>query len=145
MVNIRIVSRFTGTGPPKAGANLSIPGGPLYPKDDVLGLIAEFGTQATKAVTEKCVNDLQKWHLNSDDLHDLITLALKRGRYLGSEWCIQKPRGPYAACDAYLVSRMEPKPHTQGEWECEYYLKFAISKTGRLLLIISCHPPEQRN
>lgn len=144
MVNTTIVSRFTGELPYGEGANRKIQGGPLYPADDVLALLAGAGSQGVTAWTRKCGEDMQKWELDADDLHELIKVALKTGRFRGAEWCEQKPGGPWAACDAYSFMRKEWVSYAHREMDMEYYIKFAIAKTGKVLLVVSCHPPEER-
>jgi hypothetical protein len=144
MVNKTIVSRFTCDLPLVEGACRKIAGGPLYPVDEVLALLAKSGDQAVHAWTKKCSEDMQKWALDAGDLSELIERAMRSGRFLGAEWCVQRPNGPWAACDAYSLMRREWIPHAHREMDMEYYVKFAIAKTGRLLLVVSCHPPEDR-
>jgi hypothetical protein len=69
-----------------------------------------------------------------------IKVALNKGFYTGSEWCKAQPTGPWAACDAYTLSRDEWIEATHSYMHIDYYLKFAISKTGTLLLSASNHP-----
>lgn len=144
MVNKTIVSRFTGDLPLDEGACRQIAGGPLYPAGEVLTLLAESGAQAVRAWTNKCQKDMQKWSLDTDDLCELMELAVRSGRFRGAEWCVQRPNGPWAACDAYSLVRREWIAYARREMDMEYYIKFAIAKTGRLLLVVSCHPPEDR-
>lgn len=44
-----------------------------------------------------------------------------------------------AACDAYSIRRMEVIPATGKTMPVGYFLKFAIGKTGNLVLMVSCH------
>lgn len=144
MVRTTIVSRFSGELPHEEGVSRKIPGGPLYPADEVLALLADSGNQAVHAWTRKCGKDMQKWALDTDDLQELIKLALQSGRFRGAEWCEQRPGGPWAACDAYSLVRKEWVEWAHREMDIEYYVKFAIAKTGKVLLVVSCHPPEDR-
>lgn len=145
MVTHRIVSRFQGTLPTGGSeAARKIPGGPLYPPDDVLGMLHREGNSVIHAWTKKCVQDMQKWSLDTDDLVELLEIALNSGCFIGSEWCQQEPNGPWAACDAYSLMRQEWISAARREMDCEYYIKFAIGKTGRVLLLVSCHPPRER-
>jgi hypothetical protein len=144
MVNKTIVSRFTGDLPLDEGACRKIADGPLYPAGEVLALLAESGVQAVRAWTNKCQRDMQKWSLDTDDLCKLMEIALRSGRFRGAEWCVQRPNGPWAACDAYSPVRREWIAYARREMDMEYYIKFAIAKTGKLLLVVSCHPPEDR-
>jgi hypothetical protein len=144
MVTTRIVSRFTDSPPTDEKACRKILGGRLYPAEEVLGVLANAGGQAVSAWTEKCTKDLQKWAIDADDLCELISMAVQTGRFHGAEWCVQKPDGPWAACDAYSLTRREYVTNAHRDMNFEYYVKFAIAKTGKLLLVVSCHMPEDR-
>lgn len=89
--------------------------------------------------TRKCQSDVAKLELDLNDILILLREALQKGKHKGSEWCEQNNDGPVAACDAYVLKRMEWNKATQKHIECEYYIKFTISKTGKLLLLVSCH------
>ena len=144
MVNTAVVSEFAG-GPPLAeGACRVIAGGPLYPAAKVLALLAGSGARAVRVWTEKCDKDIQKCSMDTEDLCELMATAVRSGRFRGAEWCVQRPNGPWAACDAYSVVRREWIAHAHKEFDVEYYIKFAIAKTGQLLLVASCHLPEDR-
>lgn len=143
MVNTRNVSRYTGALP-KGAADLKIRGGPLYPAHKISDLLSNGGSQAIMAWTKKCVSDIQKWNMNEDDVLDLVGLAVRSGRFIGAEWCEQEPNGPCAACDGYSVIRREWLAAAHKEMDMEYYMKFAIGKTGTILLLASCHPSEFR-
>ena len=86
----------------------------------------------------------KKLGFGEDDLPGLIKLAVNRGRFIGAEWCQQNPDGPWAACDSYSVIRREWIDAAYKEMDMEYYIKFAIGKSGRILLLVSCHPSEDR-
>jgi len=144
MVNKTVVSEFVGDPPVAEGACRKIAGGPLYSAAKVLALLAKSGPQGIRAWTDKCIKDIQKWSMDTEDLCDLIAAAVRAGRFRGAEWCVQRPNGPWAACDAYSIVRREWIRHAGKELNVEYYIKFAIAKTGQLLLVVSCHPPEDR-
>ncbi|EIC20338.1 hypothetical protein [Thiorhodovibrio frisius] len=144
MVNKTIVSRFTGDPPLDEGVCRKIAGGPLYPVAEVQALLTGLGAQAVRAWTNKCQRDMQKWSLDTDDLCELLQIALQSGRFRGAEWCVQHPNGPWAACDAYSLVRREWIANARKEMGIGYYIKFAIAKTGKLLLVVSCHPWEDR-
>ena len=55
-----------------------------------------------------------------------------------------KPSGPWAACDAYQLWHNEWVQAAYKEMCFEYYIKFAIGKSGKLLLLVSCHEPQDR-
>lgn len=107
-----------------------VPAGPLYNANDVLTVL-RFG-QSVVLWTAKANQDVH-WELGWDlaDVAKVVREAVTGGRLISSEWCEQKPSGPYAPCDAYEVTRVdEPKL---------IYVKFAIAKTGMALLVVSCH------
>ncbi|KAA0875747.1 hypothetical protein E1H14_03395 [Nitrincola tapanii] len=136
------VSAYAGV-PPLEGITRTIAGGPLYEPAHVLALLHQ-GESHTRAWTRKCINDLQRYALDGDDVAVLLKEALQHGRYRNSEWCQQRPTGPWAACDAYILTKMEWIPHAYKELPVEYYIKFAIAKSGTVILLVSCHLPEDR-
>lgn len=109
----------------------------MYAAADVLQLAKQGALQFW---TRGAAKDAQKWKLDAEDCANLIGLALHSGRFLGSEWCQQQPQGPWAMCDAYSVARQEWHEHAGKYLNVSYYLKFAISQTGQLLLMASNHP-----
>ena len=137
MVNNKIVSLY-GADLPEVGPGREIKGGPLYGKDRVLELLAK--EENIRTWTRKCTDDLQIWSLELEDVAELIRIGLGKGKFLGSELCEQKKNGPRAACDAYRVFRLEWSKVAYKKIPTEYYIKFAINKTGKLLLMVSCHP-----
>lgn len=139
MVNNTIVSRFTGPPLPHEVVGRKLSGGPLYPPSEVLELLGRQGNGVVRAWSRDCIRDVQKLDFVADDLAELIAQALQDGRFLGSEWCVQKPEGPWAACDAYSLRRQEWIEAAAKHMSSEYYIKFAISKTGLLLFLASCH------
>lgn len=139
MVSDKIVSRYTDGFPGADATARGIAGGPLYPRAEVLRLLADSGGQCILAWTKKCTADIQKLALDADELDGLLREALSSGRFIGSEWCQQQPDGPWAACDAYQLMRQEWVAAAHRDMAVEYYLKFAIGKTGAILLLVSCH------
>ncbi len=137
MVNYRVVSRYAGELPAK-GNSRKISAGPLYSVADVLPILGS-GSASIITWTKKCISDVQKLSLDDEDLLELLKLAVRSGRFRGSEWCEQKPGGPWAACDAYAVIRSEWIQTARKKMDIEYYIKFAIGKKGTILLLISCH------
>ncbi len=133
------VSHYAGEPPAAADGepDRAIRGGPLYGKEEVLSLAA---SGQLRLWSSGAIRDAQKWAFALEDLCGLISLAIQRGRYLKSEWCEQKPNGPWAACDAYRVTRSEWNEAAHKDFELTYYMKFAISKTGQMLLSASNHP-----
>lgn len=144
MVNNKIVSRFAEGGAPSVeGASLKITEGPLYPRAEVIDLL-DKSTQI-HTPTKKCQADVLKLKLTEQPLlAALLKDAVLRGRFIGSEWCRTADDGPWAACDAYELKRKEWNEYAFKELEFEYYVKFCIGKTGQVILLISCHPPENK-
>ena len=132
-------SLFRGGYPPvaEAGEGRKIAGGPLYSAVTVRDL-----AERTKVTlwSRGAAKDAQKWSLDIDRVGELICKALSQGCFLGSEWCVQQPNGPWAACDAYSVTVQEWTEATHSLMKVTYYLKFALGKTGQILLSASNHP-----
>ena len=145
MVNTKIVSRFDGQFPTCERDSRKILGGPLYPVCEVLELLDRPSEGSLHIWTKKCARDLKGCNMDLDGARELLRIALQRGRFLGAEWCVQKPDGPWAACDAYSVFRREWIAAAYKDMDIEYYIKFAIGKKGKLLLLVSCHPSQDRS
>ena len=136
MVKIFVLSEYSLNPPQDGQGRVKIANGPLYALERVQALAQD--EDRLKAWTEKCRKDVRKWF--DDDLErvgDLI-LALKPDDYIDSEWC-ENGKGAWAACDAYSISLEETAPATGRPVRMEYFVKFAVSKTGALVLIVSCH------
>ena len=140
-----VVSQYIGEGPPRPGSGESrkIPGGPLYKAMDVLNLLhPDF--PAVKLWTHRCHVSVLAWKLKEKDLCELVGTAVDSlDQFHDSEWCLQGPDGPWAACDAYLVKRKR-LPRAIAKIGMGFYVKFAIHYTGRRLLLVSCHPSNRR-
>jgi hypothetical protein len=124
---------------PKEGASdaqRKVAGGPKYPLDDIQKLL---DANMLNLWTRECQSDVRELDLDLPGVASLIEDAIQRGRFKNSEWCEQKTDGPWALCDVYVLTRKEWNQHAHKELDCSYYLKFAISKTGTLLLVVSCH------
>ena len=131
---VTIVSRYK-LNFPSEGGSLKITGkSPIYDPQEIL-------TSSTSASpwTRKCRNDVFNLGFDNQDLLELIKIAVGTGIFKGSEWCESKPGGPWAACDAYSVSRVEINEETEKKYQCYYFVKFCISDTGSVLLTVSCH------
>lgn len=94
--------------------------------------------RALQAWTEKCRKDVRKWFDDDWERVAGLLLTLRRQDYKDSEWC-ENGKGAIAACDTYTVNAVETVPATGRSVRMEYFLKFAVSKTGALVLIVSCH------
>ena len=134
MVNFHVVSEYSSTSPTKGGGE-KIRGGPLYQLARVKA-IAKDGT-GLALWTRHCAKDVRELGWDADDVANLIQ-QLCDADYKDSEWC-QNGRDAWAGCDAYSVHRLEWVPAAQKKMKVEYFLKFAISKTGALVLTVSCH------
>lgn len=64
--------------------------------------------------------------------------GLRKDCYIDSEWC-ENGKGAWAACDAYSIKRLETALASGKSMTVEYFVKFAVSKTGQLVLLVSCH------
>ena len=132
MVNFIVVSEYSGG--PTPGDRVKIGGGPLYPLERVQALASKPG--GLLLWTRKCVRDVANLTWDADDVASVIS-ALTPGDYKDSEWC-DNGRA-WAACDAYTIRRREWVETARKELTIEYFLKFAIGKTGPLVLMVSCH------
>ena len=136
MVNSVNVSRYAEMPPEPDSQERTIANGPLY---SVAELQAALQDQGLVLWTQRAIRNAQALGLDHDDVLDLLLEALDRGRYHQSEWCQQKPRGPWAASDVYLLTRREWNDNAFRELPVAYYLKFALAKSGRVVLTVSCH------
>lgn len=147
MVNTLInVSAYEGAIPDDlhlSDATRKIPGGPIYRSNDILNIL-EADEDVIHLWTRKCISDLRKFDSNHDDVKRYLRIALKSGKFKGSEWCRGNKEHIYAACDSYQIRVEEWVPAAHREMTYEYYVKFAIAKSGDLMLIVSCHPSEDR-
>jgi hypothetical protein len=134
MASLAVVSAYSAD-PPDDAARVKIRGGPIYDLNTIRELATR--TSAIVAWTAKCRRDIRA--LFSNEWCALSTLlgSLEPCHYLHSEWC-ENGGGSVAACDAYGIERGET---TQaGREVCvSYFVKFAISRTGGLILLVSCH------
>lgn len=87
--------------------------------------------------TRRCRNTAADLGLDTGDVGALIRELSERD-YRDSEWC-ENGRGAYAACDAYTLRRLEFMEKVGKSFTVEYFLKFAVARTGQLLLNVFCH------
>ncbi|KEQ19307.1 hypothetical protein [Endozoicomonas numazuensis] len=144
MVNTVNVSAYEGSPPAGDEGRRILTGSPLYPSG-LINKLLEKGCVGFEIWTKKGLQNLKKWRLDHDDVLELLKIAITNGRYLGSLWCVQKPTGPWAACDHYSVMRKEWCEAAFKDMVFEYYVKFAVNKSGKLLLVVSCPPSEDRS
>lgn len=134
MVTFKNLSAYEGA-PPKDGGSRKITGGPLYELAKIQALSAQPGS--VKLWTRRCVDKAADLGFDAAGVGGLIR-ELSNQDYRDSEWC-ENGKGGTAACDAYTLSRLEHVEATNKSYRIEYFLKFALSKTGTLVLMVSCH------
>ena len=135
MVTFVIVSEYS-QGPPIEFGRFKIGVGPLYDLARIQALVEDENNLL--AWTKKSRDDVFKFFSGDYvEVADLIQ-RLKPQDYIDSEWC-ENGKGQVAACDAYSVLRIEELAATGRRATFEYFLKFAIGKTGVLILVVSCH------
>ncbi len=137
MVIFHVISEYSQDPPTQSDQRLKIVlGRPLYELARVQALAAN--SDHIKAVTQKCLQDIETLFAGEyDDVASLIR-GIHPNDYRDSEWC-ESGRGSVAACDAYVVRRVEENPSSGQQMSVTYFLKFAIGKTGQLVLMVSCH------
>jgi hypothetical protein len=137
MVKSLVLSEYSDN-PPQASetGRIKIRQGPLYALERVQELVSDENQLI--AWTEKCLKDVHKLFDGDLSLVAELIRCLKTTDYIDSEWC-QNGRGALAACDAYSIRRQEVMAGTGRSMPVEYFLKFAIGKTGKLVLTVSCH------
>ena len=134
MVSRNVISEYSGG--PVPGNRVKISGGPLYDLARVQALAKQ--AERVTLLTAKCRQDVQNLGWDEDDVSQLL-LSLTVRAYNDSEWC-DNGQGAWAACDTYTVMRREWVETARKELTMDYFLKFAIGKTGTLVLMLSCHP-----
>lgn len=136
MVKTIVVSAYSLNPPEVLLGHDKIAGGPLYDLAKLQTLANADG--ALRLWTDKCRKDVRKWF--DDDFERVVALigALRVADYIDSEWC-ENGKGAIAACDAYRLGVVETVAGINKPIRTEYFLKFAESKTGALVLLVSCH------
>lgn len=134
MVTFVIVSEYSGPLP-VAGASRKIGTGPLYELTRIQALAATAGS--LRFWTRGSEQEARDLDVDTEDVAQWL-LELTPRSYRDSEWCTDGGRA-WAACDAYLLRRHEWMPAARKYMFIEYFLKFAIAKSGALVLMVSCH------
>lgn len=138
MVRRLVLSEYTSALPddPARAKIATEQARPLYELDRVKALVQDEARLALW--TRKCRRDVRE--LFDNDLTEVAALirSLQPSDYLDSEWCANG-QDAWAACDAYRIRRKEAASRPGASITVEYFLKFAIGKTGQLLLLVSCH------
>jgi hypothetical protein len=149
VTNRKIVSKWANAPLPSEeqlqdDAGRQINAEQLYAAADVLDAIkAGGGADAIFLYTKKCQRDVANMVWDNDDVLQLLQDALAAGKRVSPEWCVQNPTGPAAACDVYILRRRERHPNKPIEILMEYYVKFAIGHTGKVILVFSCHTTDK--
>ena len=133
MVSLIVVSEYKQCGPLPSGRQ-KIPGGPLYELQRIKEVCSKEAR--IRLWTRQSVRDTQALGLDISDVAVLIQ-ELNEHDYVDSEWC--QGGKAWAACDAYRLARREWHEGLTRPLFVEYFLKFAIGKSGQLLLVVSCH------
>ena len=135
MVKIVVVSEYSLNPPEDGRGRVKIGAGPLYDLARVQKLAAGGGLNTW---TDRC--DKTVYELFAGDLEAVADLLrhLRPADYRDSEWCTNG-RSAWAACDAYALRRVERVAFAGKEMSVEYFVKFAVGKTGQLVLLVSCH------
>jgi hypothetical protein len=133
MVSFKIISEYSGG--PDPGDRVKIGIVPLYPLDRVRALASD--PKQVRLWTRKIAKDVRNMVWSEVDVAELLA-ELQPHQYIDSEWCTNGS-GAWAACDAYAVQRREWVSTVNKEMNMEYFVKFAIGKTGALVLVVSCH------
>lgn len=137
MVKIVVLSEYSTSAPTQLGTGrIKIEGGPLYVLARVQQLVDS--SDCINLFTRTCIGQVHE--LFDSDLEQVAWLiqALDSRDYIDSEWCENGKNG-IAACDAYRIRRTEVMAATNKPTKVEYFVKFAVSKTGKLVLLVSCH------
>jgi hypothetical protein len=137
MVKIFVLSEYS-TSPPTqlGGGRIKIDGGPLYDLARVQQLVGD--PDGIHLLTRMCINEVHKLFGSDTEAVAALIQALDGRDYIDSEWC-ENGKSGVAACDAYRIRRAEVVAATSRSTTVEYFLKFAVGKTGKLVLLVSCH------
>ena len=122
---------------------INIPG-PIYSLDRVVALAQD--ASRVNLWTRNSIKRAQSLHGTStiqfdSDTEYIASLLVElgaNGTYLKSEWC-ENGKDAVAACDSYKLVRQEWAAESNKLVSVEYYLKFALSKSGNVILVISNH------
>jgi hypothetical protein len=134
MVTFVVVSEYSQS-PPLNGGGLKIAGGPLYDLARIQA-VADQG-RGLRFWTRKCESNAQALGLDAEDAAGLLCELQQPRNFRNSEWCTDGR--VWAACDAYALERREWVNAARKHMNIEYFLKFALAKTGALVLMVSCH------
>ncbi len=135
MVTTLVLSEYSGP-PGCSGVSEKIPGGPLYDLARVQSLAAS--DQAIQLWTKKCARDVANLGWDLEQVGQLLLQLRVDRNYIDSEWC-DNGKNAWVAADAYSLRRSEWVAAARKDMLIEYFVKFAIGRSGSLVLIVSCH------
>jgi hypothetical protein len=135
MVSFNIVSEYSGFLEPVGGKK--IPGGPLYDLSRIQRIAGDDGG-GILLWTRRCINDVASLKWDMGNVAELLGELRQDAHYKDSEWC-ENGKGAWAASDAYVITRPEWVPTAKKTMSITYFVKFAIAKTGTVVLTVSCH------
>lgn len=107
--------------------------GPIYKLADAKKL-AQLGK--VHVVTRKARNNLED--LEWDDTNIATLIAALENRHYKKSYSYKLSDSRTNDCDAYVI-HFDHKTMQEEKYSSDLYVKFAISQTGHLLLIFSCH------
>lgn len=137
MVKIFVLSEYSTSPPTQLGVGrIKIEGGPLYELARVQQLVGN--PDCINLFTRTCIGEVHKLFDSDTEQVAALIQALDLRDYIDSEWC-ENGKSGVAACDAYCIRRTEVVAATGRSMAVEYFLKFAVSRTGQLVLLVSCH------
>lgn len=145
MVSSLNLSLYSGSPPQNSDGDLKISDGPLYSKESVMKILTDLGADSINVATRRANRHIKKHDLDIDDgVLKLLIYALKSGKYLNSQWCEHGKGNTWSACDSYSVVEKKWNDYMYGYLETKWYIKFAIGKSGKLILIVSCHSSDEQ-
>ncbi|THB63506.1 MAG: hypothetical protein D6B27_12110 [Gammaproteobacteria bacterium] len=141
---MKIVSKYTESPPLSNKATdkerfIRNSGNPIYSKDEVIEAIRSNAKIAP--YTERCINNLSILNLEIKDMPELLMKVVNSGEHINSQWCLNTKGTTWAASDSYVYRYEHYIEHIHKYLPCEYYVKFAIGKTGNIILLVQIHQP----
>lgn len=97
-----------------------------------------------KAITKDCRSDMQRLQMDDKYAARLLLLLNESDHYINSRWCHTgasvptRPALGWVPCDAYKINVEDD--YDNGETlTITYYIKFCLSPSGSMVLLISLH------
>jgi hypothetical protein len=137
MVKIFILSEYSTSPPTQLDiGRIKIEGGPLYDLARIKQLVGN--PDCIHLFTRTCINDVHRLFDSDTEQVAALMQALDPRDYIDSEWC-ENGKSGVAACDAYCIRRSEVMAATGKSATLKYFVKFAVGKGEKLVLLVSCH------